>query len=510
MNVVVYTRVSSKEQLQGYSLDSQRKLCSEYAEKQGWNVLQIFEEQGESARSADRTQLGKMLEYCIKNKGKVDAVLVHKIDRFARQADDHHYIRAALSRCGVVLRSVNENIDESSTGKFLENMFAAVAQFDNDVRADRTREGLKERVRQGLWAWAPPLGYRNTPTGMVIDEKNATFVRQAFELYASGNYSIKQITDRFNKWGVRTKKDNKLSPQTVTKILENKLYMGIIKVKDWDEQEGLHEKIISPNLFQRAQMVREGRSVSAVPRIVNNPEFPLRGIAKCLSCGKNLTGSKSTGRSNKYAYYHCICGETRVRKERLEESFIYLLKQIQPNEAFIKLFKEILTDVWKMKQQSVLVDKARIDKGLHNLNIRRQMLLEKNLKGIISDDDFKEQMEIVKANIVTNEVERDEIKNIDADIDYLMSLSEELFKKVSTIWLDAPFDQKLRFQQLLFPKGIYYKDDDIGTEELGLPFKLIANANVEKTTLVPPRGVEPLIPWLKTRCPRPLDDGGIT
>lgn len=494
MNVILYTRVSTKEQVEGYSLSSQEKVCRDYAKKQGWNVVEIFEEQGESAKTADRTQLLKLLEYCSRNKGKIDALLVYKLDRFARDSSDHHTIRAALSRYGMVLRSVTENIDETSTGKFMENMFAAVNQFDNDVRADRTRAGMKEKVRQGLWSWAPPMGYKSSSAGMIIDKEKAPFIRQAFEIYATGNYTIREIAKRFNKWGIKTKKGNRISPQAATRILENKLYMGVIAVKGWqDEVVGVHERIVSPELFCKVQAVRRGKSTTAVPRLVNNPEFPLKNITKCLDCGKYLTASKSTGRSQRYAYYHCTCGKIRVGKKVLEDSFFDFLKQIQPNKDFIKLFKEILVEVWKKKQGFVFEEQRKMDKDLVFLREMKRRLIEKNLQGIISDEDYKEQIESIGIRITIKEVERSEIKMEESNIDYLVSVSEELFNKVSTIWLDAPFEHKLKFQHLLFPKGIVYKDENIGTEELGLPFKLITDAEVKKTTLVALTGFEPVI-----------------
>ena len=510
MNVLLYTRVSTKEQTENFSLSSQEKVCKEYAEKQGWKVIGIFQEQGESAKTADRTQLLKLLTFCAKNKGKIDAILIYKVDRISRNSADYQAIKAALSRCGVVIRAATETIDETPQGKFMENVFAAIAQLDNDNRAERTIAGLKERVRQGLWAWSPPIGYRNTTSGLAIDKEKAPFVKKAFELYSTGNYTIRDIARMFNKWGIRTKNDCKVLPQTVTKILENKLYIGVLEVKKWGyEAEGVHERIISPELFYKVRAVREGKSFTAVPRLVNNPEFPLRGIAKCYSCHKFLTGSNSTGRTKKYAYYHCLCGNIRVRKEVLEDNFLYFLKQIQPNEDFITLFKGILLEVWKMKQRSVLVDIQKIDKDINLLKHMKNTLIEKNLQGVISDADFQEQVESLSSRIAIREIERGEIRDVETNIDLLVSLSEELFRKVSTVWLDAKFEDKLKFQQLLFPKGIIYKDGNIGTEELGLPFKLIVNADIEKTTLVPPAGVEPAIFGMRIRRPRPLDDGGI-
>ncbi len=501
MNVILYTRVSTQEQVKGFSLSSQEKICKEYAERQNWNVVEVFQEQGESAKTADRTQLLKLLEYCIKNRGKVDAVIAYKLDRVARNAADYQGIRAALSKCGVVLRFATETVNETSQGKFMENIFAAIAQLDNDVRAERTKAGLKERVNQGLWAWAPPMGYKSNPGGMIVDQEKSTYIKQAFELYSTGAYTLKDIARKFNKWGIRTKRGNKISPQFVTNMLENKLYIGLIEVKNWENVvEGVHEPIITPELFYKAERVRQGKSVSNAPRMVNNPEFPLRGIAKCSSCSRYLTGSYSSGRSQKYAYYHCICGETRVRKEILEELFLNYLKKVQPNEVFAKLFHEILVDVWKLKQRAVIVDLQKIDKELAHLKNIKSILIDKNLNGVISDNDLREQSSIIQSKITIREVERSETRLEETNIDYLVSISEELLSKVSTVWLDAPFEHKLKFQQLLFPKGINYVDGNIGTEELGLPFKLIVNADMEKTTLVSRTGVEPVTDSLRGNC----------
>lgn len=201
MNVVIYSRVSSKEQVENFSLSSQEKLCRDFATKQGWSVLKLFQEEGESARTTNRTQLSKMMEFCTKNRGNLDAVLVYKVDRIARNSADHYAIRALLTRLGIVLRSVTEVIDETATGKLTEGMFSLIAQFDNDQRSERTRAGLMERVRQGLWAWAPPMGYKSSPTGMIVDHEKAPYVIQAFELYSTGNYSIKEISGLFTYLG---------------------------------------------------------------------------------------------------------------------------------------------------------------------------------------------------------------------------------------------------------------------------------------------------------------------
>lgn len=510
MNALIYTRVSTEEQAtSGFSLDSQEKYCREHCARQGWNIVQVFREEGESAKTADRTQLIKLLDYCHKNRGKIDVLLVQRLDRFSRNTADHQMVRAVLSKLNVVLRSVSENIDETSTGKFIENIFSAVAQWDNDTRSDKTKWGLQEKVRQGFWAWKAPIGYKNTPAGIIIDAVKAPIILKTFETYSQTGYTLKDMAQKMNRWGLRSAKGNKLTPQSVDHILRNKLYMGVIEVRGWkDEVQGLHEKIIEPALFYRVKAVREGKSFTSVPRLVKNPDFPLKNIAKCDACGEYLTGSWSKGRNKRYAYYHCLCGKTRISKNTLEEIFYSTLKDIQPNSDFKKLFKEILYDVWKQKQSEKLSILNKVTKEVAKLREMKERLLQKNLDGVVDDEDYKRAKSRLDQEIVIKEVERSDSVSEETNIDYLVSLSESLFDNAATIWLDAPFEYKLRFQTLMFPKGVIYKNESIGTAELGLPFALIGDVASSKTNLVPLAGFEPAICAMRTHRPRPLDDRG--
>src|SRR6266403_1748107 len=135
---VIYVRVSTKEQTESLNLQTELKACEEYWVEQGCNVLARVREEGESAKTADRTELKKLLKYCRTNKGRVHAVVVYAVNRFARERYSHVILRSQLASLGITLRSVTEPIDDSSTGKLIEGMVSAVAQFDNDVRSERT------------------------------------------------------------------------------------------------------------------------------------------------------------------------------------------------------------------------------------------------------------------------------------------------------------------------------------------------------------------------------------
>lgn len=494
MRAIIYTRVSTKEQVEGYSLTYQEKLCADFVEHQGWEIDKVFREEGESAKTADRTELLKLLKYVQDNKGKINLVLVHKLDRIARNLADHMAIRASLAKFGVILRSVTESIDETSQGKFMENIFAAVAQFDNDVRSERTKAGMKEKAEQGLWPWGAPLGYKNSPSGLIIDQEKAPYIQKAFEVYSQGIYTIKEMSKKLNKWGLRSKGGKKISPQAVVKIFHSRLYIGGIVVPKWGvDNEGLHKPLISKELFYKVQKIRQSRTSNAPVRLVNNPDFPLKNVTLCKDCNTYLTASWSKGRrGGRYGYYHCIkCGKTRIAKNDLESAFYRRLREIQPKEAVKILFKEILIEVWNQKQGEAMKAVIKIDRDLVTLRDMKNKLFAKNLQGLIEDIEFREQKEYINSQITVKEIERSEYREEETNIDYLVALSESLFTSVALVWLEAPFEDKLKFQTLMFPEGVFYKDKNIGTTSLGLPFNLISESKPSKTTLAPSEGFEP-------------------
>ena len=132
VGAVIYVRVSTKEQTENLSLPTQLRACEEYCRRQGYEVLERFHEEGESAKTTDRSQLQSLLTFCRLNKGRVHFVIVFNLTRFARDKYDHFALRSHLQSLGISLRSATEPIDDTSTGKLMEGVLAAFAQFDND------------------------------------------------------------------------------------------------------------------------------------------------------------------------------------------------------------------------------------------------------------------------------------------------------------------------------------------------------------------------------------------
>jgi DNA invertase Pin-like site-specific DNA recombinase len=278
IGAVIYVRVSDPRQAENLSLATQLKACEEYCERQGFVVLERFREQGESAKTADRTELQRLLQYCRTNKGKVHFVVVFNLTRFAREKYDHFALRAHLKSLGISLRSATEPIDDTATGKLMEGVLAAFAQFDNDVRSDRTKAGKRAALELGRWTFLAPIGYLNAPRwsgkSLVEDPERAPLVRRAFEQFSTGRYTKQQVLDEVTRLGLRTRRGGKVSSQTFDAVLENQLYIGIIDCPEY----GVHAKsgdfapLIDEKLFYRVQSILNRRVRVIAPPQRSRPD----------------------------------------------------------------------------------------------------------------------------------------------------------------------------------------------------------------------------------------------
>src|SRR3954469_9372765 len=215
VGAVIYVRISTKEQTENLSLPTQLKACEDYCDRQAFHVLARFREEGESAKTADRTELQKLLQFCRKNKGAVHFVIVYNLTRFARDKYDHFALRAHLKSLGISLRSATEPIDDTSTGKLMEGVLAAVAQFDNDCRSDRTRAGMKAALELGRWTFLAPLGYlnahRSTGRSLISDPERAPLVRRAFQDFATGRLTKHEVRNNVTALGLTTRRGKPLT-----------------------------------------------------------------------------------------------------------------------------------------------------------------------------------------------------------------------------------------------------------------------------------------------------------
>jgi DNA invertase Pin-like site-specific DNA recombinase len=497
---VIYTRVSTDEQAKtGQSLESQQKACSEFARRAGYEVVEVFREEGASAKSTDRKVLLQMLNYCGNKKNGIEALIVWKVDRFARKAEDHHMLKAYLNKVGVRLLSVTEPIEDSSTGRLMESVLAGFAQFDNDVRTERTVNGLRARAEQGGWTTYAPLGYKNSrdslgrPT-LTPDPETAPLVGKIFERYATGFYTQEEMRDYSEVLGLRARKSGgRVVTQTIANMLRNPAYMGY-RTKPGDKSElirALHQPLISKELFERAQDILGGRFKSV--RESKEGNWPLRaGFMKCAECHTPVTGSSPKGRTKYYPKYSCpscrasaIGKPVSVDRATVHAQFEGLLSAIKPKEGHAKLFKAIVLRRWNDEYREASQDKIRVENDLAKLQAKRQKVMDLFIDSKLSEADKDDQIKRVDAERVSLRARLSELQEDADDKEVIIDVAIDFMSNVSKYWAQAPIELQRRFQSLVFPDGIEY-EFGVGfrTAKMGSSYEVVSEIVADKSNVV--------------------------
>jgi site-specific DNA recombinase len=499
---VIYIRVSTKEQTENLSLPTQLRACEEYCRRESLDVLERFREEGESAKTADRTELQRLLAFCRTNKGRVHFVVVFNLTRFARDKYDHFALRSLLKSLGISLRSATEPIDDTSTGKLMEGVLAAFAQFDNDVRSDRTRAGMKAALELGRWVFLAPLGYMNAPRmlgkSLMPDPERAPLVRRAFEEYATGRFTKQQLLEQVTAWGLRNRRGQPLSSQAIGMLLRNQLYSGIVDVAEYGVRgrRGDFEPLVSEDTFYRVQAVLSGRTPSLAPQLQGHPDFPLRGFVRCESCGRGLTGSWSKGRSSYYAYYHCRpgCRGVNVTKARLEALFEKELARLQPTAGYMRLLKESVLQIWKARKESARADLARAARQAEAIQKKLDRLDEAFLfERSIDIDVYDRHAEKLREELTLLRIDRHATEIEELDVEGILAFAERVLPRAADLWVQASLAQRQRFQQLFFPEGMTFDGRDfVGTAVTTRAFNYLQPIEGGNERLVDLTGIEPV------------------
>ena len=483
---MIYCRVSTKEQVEeGNSLSTQEKICKEYALKNGYDISQVFIEQGESAKSANRTELQKLLSFCAVRRNEVSSVITYKIDRISRNTDDYSQIRILLKRYGVEIKSTSEYFENTPAGRFMENIIANVAQFDNDVRTERSMGGMRDAMREGRYVWLPPTGYTNIRLNgktTIAQNELAPLVRKTFEKISENIFPVDNVRQTLNKEGLTTNKGKPISKSYFYKMMKNEIYAGWIK-KFGERHRGLFEPIVSDDLFAKVQRVLKNRKHRGFNYQWENPDFPLRRFVFHPN-GKKLTGSWCKGRTKKYPYYRFSLPGFEIKKDDLENGYKSLLECFEFNEKNYGKFKAQVNENLIKQTVERMNTTKKLNSYIEELKARQGAIIQKNLQGIISDEVLKEQSFIIDKELLDTKASLQEIPNSDSDIKESLKYASNYLKKPSEVWGKAPVHIQKALQWFQFPQGIYFDGEKIGTTEVSSLFKAKENFLPEKSPVV--------------------------
>ena len=504
-NGIIYCRVSSSEQVDGTSLESQERMCREYAKRENISVLQVFIDKGESAKTADRTEFLKAISFCSLKKNKVSYFIVYKLDRFARNQSDHISVRETLRKYQTELRSVTEPINESATGKLMEGILSSFAEFDNSIRTERCVNGMKERIKQGIWVWGAPMGYLRLQKGSNLspDPKYAPYIIMAFNEYSKGTYTYESLATYLTERGCTTRQGRPLIPQLVEQIIKNPIYCGIIRV--WDmEYKGKFEPLITEDLFYQCQS--KGKKRISTPHLKENHMFPLRKIVVCEHCNQPMTGSQSTGRKGvKYPYYHHqkqLCTHAKfIPKESFEQMFVEYLQEINPSLKYEKLFKAIVLDIWKNNFKNYDEQNGRVRKEMERLESQRQKIFDLHRDGIYSNQEFVEQKNLLSKQISAKSLLIQNTTDKSFNMDEALTYCFNFVRDTAGSWQSYKDDleKRLRFQKFIFEDIVPFSGEKFGTAKLTPIYSIYQDYLTNPSSLVDPSGLEPLASSLQMR-----------
>ncbi len=469
---VIYTRVSTDEQAKhDLSLPFQREKCNEFAKANGYVVIKEFEDAGKSARTADRPALLEMISFISEH--EVDGLIIHKSDRLSRDMADFWTIKKILNDKKVKLMSVSENFnDDNPADQFLMGIMSAQAQFYSANLGFEVKKGVSQKIKNGWWPTFAPIGYEN------YGEKHKRYIRPvhdiaklvlyAFQLFASGDYSITSLTETLQKKGMLSTEGKPISRSAVSRMLRNPIYYGEF---DWlgELHKGKHEPIITKQLFDTVQQLLDIRKVKGTRDRTHN--FMLRGHVYC-SCGSRLVGEQKVkkylnGKQQEFFYFGCKsrkktknCSKNYVRMEVLEQLVSEEFKKIEFTEDFkkdvIKTAKSILAEVRETESEEEKIIKNRISK----IKTRMKNAEDDRMDRIVSSDEFtdiymrlKEELSIAMADL--SNIQNDHTDKVKI-LDNILSLSENIYSS----YIKADAILKRKYLRMFF-EGIYVDNKEI-------------------------------------------------
>jgi len=319
-----YIRVSTSRQGEGVSLLQQRDAILRYAERSQVSVIRWFEEK-ETAAKRGRPLFSEMLK--LLEKGHAAGVIIHKIDRSARNLKDWADLGELIDR-GIDVRFANESLDLQTRGGRLSADIQAVvaADYIRNLR-EEAKKGIYGRFKQGFYPMPAPIGYIDRGAGKAKepDPVKGPLIRTAFELYSTGQYNLSGLASEISRRGLTNRNGGTLSRSGWSGVLNNPFYMGLIKVKTTGETfAGLHEPLVSAQLYRRVQRVLNGKVYSRV----QIHDFQFRRLLDCGNCGYALIGEHQKG----HVYYRCHtrnCETKGIREEAINGIILSRLRPLQ-------------------------------------------------------------------------------------------------------------------------------------------------------------------------------------
>lgn len=504
LRAVIYLRVSTRDQAkrggedEGFSIPAQRDACHRKADSLGATVVREFVDAGESARSADRPDLRDMLAYA--KQVRPDYVIVHKVDRLARNRVDDVEITVALTASGARLVSCTENIDETPSGMLLHGIMSSIAEFYSRNLGTEAKKGMSQKAKRGGKPGLAPFGYLNTSRRtdegyevrtVALDPERAPWVRWIFEQYATGEWTVGMLCEELERRGVTTVPRPKrparpLSYSLVHSILKNRFYTGVVTFNG-AEHPGNHDALVSEELFDRCRRVRTSRNQSGEkPRVRTHY---LKGSVFCGQCGEALSYEVTRNRHGTYyEYFYCLgrqalkngCTFIATQAATVERLVADHWETIQLTDEFTQHIRTVVWAHVEVVLASQHRERVDAERRLSTLQREADKLLQAYYADAISTDQLKaEQARIAAARATAaRAMEQSQAteEGIKAKLEYCCTLLSAAHQQ----YLACDDLGKRELNQAVFER-FYIDDDEVVGSDLTAPYYKLLDEELEQT-----------------------------
>jgi len=472
-----YTRVSTAKQGEhGVSLQEQTDAITRYAEKHDFTISQWFEER-QTAAKRGRPVFTAMMK--LLRRSKADGVIIHKIDRSARNLRDWADL-GELIDAGIDVHFANEPLDlRSRGGRLSADILAVVAADFIRNNREETRKGFYGRLKQGIYPLNAPLGYLDQGGGKpkTIDAERGPLVRYAFERYATGEVSLHMLLDELHSKGLRNRKGNPLSLGGLVTILRNPFFAGVIRLRSGESFQGIHEPLITAAIFRRVQNVFDGKK----PRRVQLHAYLYRRLFSCSTCSRSLIASRHKG----HVYYRCqtsACPTTCVREEILDRSVRDVLARITVPANVIDACQAEIRKAFANSESLQEATRNQLAGTIGAAETRLQRLTDVYLDGQIDKTAYEERR---SALLLERQEARDRLGSLGTGIHRQQALLEkclELAQSPESLYENGNDEEKRRILSVVASnRTVGGKSVEIWVAE---PFQFLARAR-ESTSCAP-------------------------
>lgn len=413
-----YVRVSDLKQVDGASLSEQERAITEYAQKNRLEIIHWFRETKTAAKRG-RPHFEKMMKQL--KTGRADGVIIHKIDRSARNLHDWAAI-GDLTDSNIDVHFAHESLDMNERGGRLSADIQAVMASDyvRNLRQEAIK-GLYGRLKQGIYPFRAPVGYHNNGRGQVktIDPRYGHLILKLFELYVYKDHSILTLVPKMKKLGLRNWRGNPLDKNGISRVLNNPFYAGVMEVRGLSFK-GKHETIISVRLYKQAQLKLKGNKRSGL--LIHNYLF--RGMIRCGICKRIMSGELQKGR----VYYRCQirdCPTKSIREDNAERRMMGILKQITISKKEYAMLIEIVQQENEEKRQSTRTQLKSIQLEESKLQQKEKRLLDAYLDNVIDKENYNRHIHELNLGIKDLDQRKNTIsKDMEENYKYLLKSLE--------------------------------------------------------------------------------------